>query len=158
MLATTSEMTMTALARNTARSRPGKGSPPGSASGRVRMPARVMAPRTPASEVARIRRLRGMMPARPWRRAAAMDSRSETQTHTRRSTISPKLIASACPASHQKSRGTARSGPFTAARTMSGNCSPSSTNITPLSANCTVSQTTLRRTRVVASARPLSST
>lgn len=38
-----------------------------------------------------------------------------------------------------------------------GICSPSSTKITPLSANWTVSQTAARRTRVTASARPLRS-
>lgn len=55
-LAPSSDSTITAAARKMARPRTGNGLPSDISRGRVRMPASVIAPRTPASEVARSNR------------------------------------------------------------------------------------------------------
>ncbi|WP_291379620.1 hypothetical protein, partial [Achromobacter sp. UBA5777] len=55
-LASNSENTMTMAASDTARSRAGNGAPLSSAKGSVITPASVTAPRTPATETARITR------------------------------------------------------------------------------------------------------
>src|SRR5438552_2445776 len=64
-LATTSDRTITPAARQIARARAGNGEPLGIASGSVRTPASVTAPRTPARDTAATSRQFGLAPPAP---------------------------------------------------------------------------------------------
>lgn len=94
MLASTSETMITPAARKIARLRAGKGVPSDSANGRVSTPARVMAPRTPATEVAAISRQLTGGAGWPRRMARAMFHFSENHAHTKRRTARAAVIAS----------------------------------------------------------------
>ena len=78
-----------------ARSRAGNGAP-FTKNGRVRMPARVIEPRTPAKEVTRRSRIAGSGVARAEseRRFSRSRSRRFTQTQTKRSAMSAAVMSS----------------------------------------------------------------
>src|SRR3546814_14500913 len=81
---------MTPIARKIARSRAGNADPSFMTSGRVNTPASVMAPRTPAKDIA-ARILQSGSEREP--PPLARVSRNDLQPHVHRSPASPKVIA-----------------------------------------------------------------
>ncbi len=140
-------------------SRAGNAVPSARVSGRVRTPARVTAPRTPASDMA-MHQTPARLPAAD-RPAAPRGTRSGAGRSRPRRTGAPRgrrrwpahkptATRTRCARSRRTVRG--------ACSTIPGNCSPSRTKMTPLAANWTVSQTAVRRTRVTPRACPERST
>ncbi|KAG1585716.1 hypothetical protein G6F46_014826 [Rhizopus delemar] len=159
MLAPSSENRITDAARKITRSRAGNALPSGRNSGRVSTPARVIAPRTPATEVATTMRQFGASPrSRPRRRARSRFQRSDSHTHSRRSVISARLITTTYTSSHHALWWPLSFMVVVARSTMPGSCSPSSTNMMPLKLNCRMFQTPARCTRMLPETRPVSST
>ncbi|MNV61365.1 hypothetical protein D3C71_1538680 [compost metagenome] len=89
-LASNSENTITMAASDTARSLAGKGAPLSSAKGSVMTPASVTAPRTPATDTARITRKPTSGVVAPRRRAAIALSLSDTVTQSSRQKTRPR--------------------------------------------------------------------
>lgn len=83
---------ITPAARKIARSRAGNGVPSDSMSGSVSTPASVIAPRTPATDIAAM--TCGGTGARPPGLARNSVKRPETKIQPKRSAAKPKLIAS----------------------------------------------------------------
>ena len=93
MLASTNETMITPAARKMARFLAGKGVPSGRAKGMVSTPARVIAPRTPAKDIAATSRQLICGGVTPRRAARNMFQRSETHTHMNRSTARAAVMA-----------------------------------------------------------------
>ncbi|MNN10778.1 hypothetical protein D3C81_1237110 [compost metagenome] len=157
-LAPTSDTRITAAARKITRSRAGNGSPPGTISGRVSTPARVIAPRTPATDIASTTRPGVCVPFSPRMRALSRLQRSDSHTKVSRITTSMALMASTYTTSHHALCWPLSSIDWIARSTMPGNCSPSSTKMMPLKVNCTMLHTALRCTRMLPLMRPVCST
>ena len=84
---------MTPAARKITRSRAGKGEPSRIASGSERMPASVMAPRTPATDPASLTRKPNVSAARPFRRATMAVTISLAQIQMKRSPMRQAVSA-----------------------------------------------------------------
>ncbi|MNV89559.1 hypothetical protein D3C71_1838670 [compost metagenome] len=118
----------------------------------------MIAPRTPATEVATT--IRHEVPGRasPRWRARSTLQRSDNHTHARRSSTSAKLITTTYTSSHHALWWPLSLTVVIARSTIPGNCSPSSTNMMPLKLNCSIPQTAARCTRMLPDTRPVSST
>ncbi|AJY06544.1 hypothetical protein AK36_2459 [Burkholderia vietnamiensis LMG 10929] len=148
------EMIITAAARKIARSREGNASPLGRASGSVITPANVTAPRTPPNDSANM--MRGVARASGGGVIPRMirASQTEPKMHAKRKTASMSQTINAYASSDPASWPPICITSWAAALKIPGNCSPSSTNMIPLSVNCIMSQTIWRCMRANALTRP----
>ena len=155
-LAIINDKIMTPPAIKIAKSRVGKGEPSGINRGKVKTPAKVTAPRTPATDI--INKIRQLI----WRAVCWVWSTSQVKRITSQPQINRKAISAVvisntansnqiiweCPASCVAAEALANKA---------GNCSPNKTKSTPFKTNLSISQIVRRCRRVKACARPLAS-